>query len=78
MHYKTFRPKAGPTANPPDLDLKVKTDADGRYSACGFKDGAIGTMKATRRGDASVTIPFSFESSLIQRKDLTVTKAPAR
>ena len=74
MHYKTFRPQAGPTANPPELSLKVTTDADGHYSACGFKDGAIGTMKATHRADASGTIKFSFESALIQKVDLTVKK----
>ena len=78
IHHKTFRPQAGPTANPPDLDLKVRTDADGHYSACGFKDGAIGTIRGTHRADASATIKFSFDSGLIQRVDLTLTKAPLR
>jgi hypothetical protein len=74
MHYKDFRPQAGPTANTPDLDLKVTTDADGHYSACGFKGGAVGTMKATRRNASSSTVEFTFDAGLIQRKDLVIKK----
>jgi hypothetical protein len=74
MHYKDFRPQAGPTANTPDLDLRVITDADGHYSACGFKGGAVGTMKAMRRNASSSTVEFTFDAGLIQRKDLVIKK----
>ena len=78
MHFKDFRPKAGPTSTTSDLDLRVTTDADGSYAACGFKSGAVGTMKATHGRGVSGTVEFSFEASLFQRKDLTIPAQPSR
>jgi hypothetical protein len=69
----TERPaKTGLAATTARLGLKVLTDTEGHYAACGFGPLSAGGVVASREKTRSARTEFDFEGSLLLRRDLQV------
>jgi hypothetical protein len=72
MYWTAYRPSPGEAGRVAGLTLKVRTDQTGHYATCGFRRLTQGTVIASAGNLSSTRREFTFDKSLLTRRDLSL------
>jgi hypothetical protein len=74
ISFTEYRPMPTTTEAAYPMSMKVVTGSDGHYAACRLKRTSVGSVSATYGTMASPRVEFSFDKSLIARRDLVMNR----
>jgi hypothetical protein len=72
ISFTEYKPMPTTTEAVYPMRMDVVTGSDGHYVACRFKRMSVGNVSATYQAITSPRAEFSFDKSLIARRDLVV------